>query len=195
MDIGSVFLILALLILVGLFVSKPLFERRAIQVSSLSDREDHDLSHLLAERDRILNALQEMDFDYNLGKIPEEDYPAQRAALVQRGAEVLRQLDEYTATGSMDEVDARLEAAIAARRAASAHPSTAQPVSSGEQEARSATSQVSPVPVAAADDDIEALIAARRRARQEKSAGFCPQCGNPLQKSDHFCPKCGAALA
>ncbi len=82
MDIGSLFLILALLILVGLFISKPLFERRAIAVSSLSNREDHDLSALLAERDRILNALQEMDFDYNLGKIPAEDYPAQRAALV-----------------------------------------------------------------------------------------------------------------
>ncbi len=182
MDIGSLFLILALLILVGLFISKPLFERRAIAVSSLSNQEDHDLSALLAERDRILNALQEMDFDYNLGKIPAEDYPAQRAALVQRGAEVLRRLDEYSAEESQSEVGALLEAAIAARRALTER----QPAVAGEPAAPPAAPQ--------ADDDLEALIATRRRARQEKSAGFCPQCGNPLQKSDRFCPKCGASL-
>jgi predicted amidophosphoribosyltransferase len=38
-------------------------------------------------------------------------------------------------------------------------------------------------------------LAARRRARQDKSAGFCPQCGSPVQKSDLFCPRCGKALS
>jgi predicted amidophosphoribosyltransferase len=36
------------------------------------------------------------------------------------------------------------------------------------------------------------LLADRRRVRQEKAVGFCPQCGGPVQKSDRFCPKCGA---
>ena len=44
------------------------------------------------------------------------------------------------------------------------------------------------------DDELEALLANRRRERQEKSAGFCPQCGGALQQSDRFCPKCGASL-
>jgi hypothetical protein len=116
MDIGSIFLILGLLVLVSLFIIYPLFERSATAVS----QEEHEYSALLAERDRLLNALQELDFDYTLGKIPEEDYPAQRAGLLQRGAEVLRLLDTYqaeTPTGAgLANAEARMEDAIAARR-------------------------------------------------------------------------------
>ena len=34
----------------------------------------------MAERDRVINSLQELDFDFKLGKIPEEDYPVQRSS-------------------------------------------------------------------------------------------------------------------
>jgi len=179
MDIGSIFLILGLLVLVGLFVSRPLFERRAAQVSAM----DHVVSTLLAERDRILSALQELDFDFTLGKIPAEDYPAQRVALLQSGADVLRQLDAYQVGSAETDLEARLEAAIAARRADAA-VLAAIPNNAGRRS----------LP-AAPDDSLEALIASRRRERNGKSAGFCPNCGRPVQKSDRFCPKCGANLA
>ena len=91
MDIGSIFLILAVLIPVVIFVSRPLMERKATAITV----EEHDYSALLAERDRILNALQELEFDYTLGKIPETQYPAQRASLMRYGADLLRQIDEY----------------------------------------------------------------------------------------------------
>jgi len=42
--------------------------------------------------------------------------------------------------------------------------------------------------------DLEALIANRRRQRQERSGGFCPACGHALQRSDKFCPECGKAV-
>ncbi|MBK5108490.1 MAG: zinc ribbon domain-containing protein, partial [Anaerolineales bacterium] len=54
----------------------------------------------------------------------------------------------------------------------------------------------SPQPVLVdADDEVELQLAARRRSREGKSAGFCPQCGRPIQESDRFCPKCGNTLA
>jgi hypothetical protein len=59
MDIGSLLLILALVILVGLFIARPLFDRKAEVVASPSGQSDHQRSALLAEHDRILNALQE----------------------------------------------------------------------------------------------------------------------------------------
>lgn len=182
MDIGSILLILALLVPVALFIARPFYEPRLVEEEGLTQREDHDLSGLLAERDRILTALQELEFDHVLGKIPEEDYPAQRAGLVQQGAEVLRRLDQLQVAGvnhevvNSDAVD-RVEAEIAQRRADTAR----QPVT--------------PNVGIAADDDIEVALAQRRRQRQEKSAGFCPQCGGPVQKSDRFCPKCGKVLA
>lgn len=173
MDIGSVFLILALLLLVGLFVSRPLFERKAVAVS----RDEHEHSYLMAERDRILNALHELDFDHTLGKIPESDYPAQRAALLQRGADILRQMDEYDQAESSGSWEEQIESAIADRRGRAIEP----------DKEHSTPAQ--------ADDDLESLIAARRRSKQEKTAGFCSQCGRAVQVSDKFCPNCGSGLA
>ena len=160
MDIGSNFLILALFILTALYISRPFYDR----LSTKNRHLDSELSALLAERDRLLNAISELDFDHTLGKIPAEDYPLRRGQLVQRGAEVLRQLDEYQDESVGDTTSARLETAIEAG-------------------------------IVNQDDDLEALIAARRRARQEKSGGFCPQCGGPAVRSDSFCPKCGTALS
>ena len=189
MDIGSLLLILALLIIVGWFIARPLFDRRATIVSAVPDQQDHAISALLAERDRILNALQELDFDQALGKIPEEDYPAQRALLVQQGAQVLRQLDEFDQQPASQDQEARLEAAIAARRA-----DAGRPVSTGTDGRAAAPSSESAL-VAEADDDVESILAARRRERQGKSGGFCSNCGRSIQKSDRFCPKCGQNLA
>jgi len=123
-----------------------------------------ELSSLLAERDRILNAISELDFDNALDKIPAEDYPLRREHLVLRGADVLRQLDEYQGTATSDSTSERLETAL-----------KSGPVKQ--------------------DDDLETLIAARRRERQEKSGGFCPQCGGAVVQSDRFCPKCGYSLS
>ena len=185
MDIGSIFLILALLVLVGLFISRPLLERKAVPAEAPSKQDEHERSALLAERDRLLNALQELDFDYTLGKIPEEDYPAQRALLMQSGASVLRQLDALQPEEKEEAAEVRLEAAIAARRADASRGPTGQP--NGRKQM--------PAVVAVPDDDLEILLANRRRVRQEKAAGFCSQCGGPVQKSDRFCPKCGAKTA
>jgi hypothetical protein len=166
MDPSAVFLLLAVIILVALFVVQPLTRRQR----RLTEAE-HTLSALLAERDRLLNALQELDFDYSLGKIPAEGYPAQRSMLIERGTDLLRQIDALTSSQtSSNQPEDRLEAAIAARRASREDT----PDSSG-----------------ITNDDLEDLIAKRRLARKEKVAGFCPHCGKPVLQSDRFCPACG----
>jgi hypothetical protein len=187
MDIGSIFLILALLILVALFVSRPFFERSTVKANAMTVQEEHDYSSLLAERDRILNALQELDFDHVLGKIPDEDYPAQRAFLLQKGTEVLKRLDAIQTPGtseSGDDLDARIEAAIARRRADTA----------GMEGGPGLQAVVIAAPPVDPEDDIEVMLANRRRQQKEKLGGFCPQCGGTVRKSDRFCPKCGAGL-
>src|SRR5207244_1615671 len=92
MQLVSIFFTLGILIIVGLFLYAPFLERRARRVTV----EEQELSTLLAERERAINALQELDFDYKLGKVPEEDYPIQRTNLLQKGAEVLKRIDELT---------------------------------------------------------------------------------------------------
>src|SRR6266508_4180069 len=103
--IGSLFLILALAVLVALFVGRPLLlfaaQKTPNETQKAKQEREHVMSSLLAERDRILNSLQELDFDYALGKIPQEEYPQQRAVLLKNGAGVLRRLDELSA-GAME---------------------------------------------------------------------------------------------
>ena len=168
MQITAIFFTLAILILVGIYLYAPFMEQRARRVSE----EEHELSTLLAERDRVINSLQELDFDYKLGKIPEEDYPSQRAGLLQKGADILRQIDTIAPQPvAVQDVDARIEKAIAARRA-----------------------DASVVRPELSDDDVESMIAARHQSRKEKSSGFCPKCGKPVMVSDRFCPSCGKSL-
>ena len=90
MDLGSIFLLLALMVLVALFVSRPFFERKKAVVITDEDPQDHQRSVLLAERDRVLNSIQELEFDHAMGKISDDEYPEQRAQLVQSGVHILR---------------------------------------------------------------------------------------------------------
>jgi rubrerythrin len=168
MELGSLFLVLAVLVIVGVYLYAPFTSRgRYARVS-----ETHEVSALKAERDRVINSLQELDFDFKLGKIPAEDYPDQRAALLQKGADILRSLDELAPVStSANNAEARIEKAAAAKRADSA-----------EQAAE------------LSDDDLESMIAARRKQHKSKSAGFCPKCGKPVLVTDKFCPSCGKAL-
>ncbi len=171
MDLGAVLLLVALLVIVGLYLSAPLLARATTPASGASI----EASSLMAERDRVIASLQELDFDYKLEKVPEEDYHLQRTALLEKGAAVLRRLDALApapgpASAANLDPNARLERAAAAGRA---------------------DGGVSPDAV---DDHIESMLAARRASRHAKSAGFCPRCGKPILVTDEFCSHCGKRL-
>jgi hypothetical protein len=196
MDIGSIFLIIALLIMIGLYISRPLFYRKAEIVDTRLKQEDHDLSHLLAERDRLIEALEELDFDHTLGKIPAEEYPAQRADMLKRGADVLRQIDHNLAQPQTGTAEDRLEATITSHRERNLRKiEHSREMVDGTGKTVPPAQSGGTAPALEADDDLEALIASRRRERLSKSAGFCPQCGRAVQSTDRFCPKCGTSLS
>ena len=166
MQLVSIFLALGIAVFVGLYLYAPFLERRARRVTA----EEHELSALLAERERTLSALQELDFDYKLGKVPEEDYPAQRTSLVQKGAEVLKRIDELIPEKTDRDTDADIERALASRRRKTAAASLT-------------------------DDDIESMVLQRRKGRITNAAGFCPNCGKAVMIADKFCPACGKVLS
>ena len=168
MELGSIFLILAVLVIAGIYLYAP-FTTRGRRAGVTEMRE---VSSLKAERDRVINSLQELDFDFNLGKIPAEDYPAQRASLLKKGAEILRQLDELEPViASARDAESRIEKAAAAKRA----------------DASSKAGELN-------DEEVEAMLAARRKQYKSKPAGFCPSCGKPVLAADNFCPSCGKSL-
>lgn len=161
MEPVAIFLLFITLLLVLLFVTRPFFQGQLHRKAQGSQ----ELSFLLAERESLLTALQELDLDQSLGKIPSEDYPSQRKALLKKGADILRKLD-----------------AIADNPAGRSGKNRTQ--------AKITTSLTAGV----TDDDLEDMLARRRNGLKNKTAGFCPQCGNPIQQSDVFCPTCGRSL-
>lgn len=165
MDLGSILLGAALLLIVAFLVARPWLDPAAAR-----EAEPDLAAPLLLERERLLAALRDLDFDHATGKLPEAEYAAQRAQLVAEGAQVLRQLDALApaaAPASAPAVDDEIEAAIARLR---------QPAA----------------PSRPADADIEAAVA---RRRQPAAARFCGQCGQPLRPGDRFCGACGAPVA
>jgi len=121
MDIGSILIVLGLALLALVFIAGPLVGRFGWAVT---DRERR-LSALQAERDKVLASIQEMEMDHTMGKIPLEDFHAQRAALVSRGAALLREIDQLQAASpqpnvrpGQEELEAEIEASVARLRQA-----------------------------------------------------------------------------
>ena len=116
MDLGSIFLLVGVAIIVAFLVLRPLFEisidKKLIARSQTMTENIQNKSILLAERDRVLRALQELDFDYSLGKIPQEDYPEQRNFLLKKGADLIKELDEMTGKNNEEDAIGRVEAVV-----------------------------------------------------------------------------------
>ena len=159
MELGAIILLLGVLVIVVIFVAQPFTEHWHAKVQN-----GHEISVLLANRDSALNALQELDFDFRLEKIPAEEYSVQRASLLQMGVEVLRRLDEVQGAQLAPTEESVKLAAME------------QPIKK------------------LADEDLEDLIAKRRAERHQKAAGFCPKCGKPILLFDRFCSSCGQAV-
>lgn len=132
MDIGTIFLGLAMLILTGAIIARPLIERSSHSPSQKERR----LSTLQAERDRVLTFLEELEMDHTMGKLLDEDFLQQRSQLVSQGAEILRQIDELRGLTARDdarperigEIEDELEAAVRRLRA---HSSDHEPAYCG----------------------------------------------------------------
>ena len=68
-----------------------------------SEGEAHWLE-LLDERDRVLGALKELEFDHRTGKIGDDDYGSQIGPLRRSAAAALRAIDGYRARMSAPEI-------------------------------------------------------------------------------------------
>lgn len=175
MDLGSLLLSLALVIIVAAFVARPLVEQAANHRESASPADD-----LIARREAVLIELRDLDFDHATGKVSDGDYAEQRARLVAKGSEVLRALDQLTiAHDSSDSLDDEIEKAVAARRTKAARASAA-PQPSG------AACPQCGQPLRSGDKFCATCGASL--------AHLCGACGQPAQPGDKFCARCGAKL-
>ena len=97
--------------------------------------ESSALESLYEERDVLYATIRDLDFDYDTGKLTEEDYLAQREMWVERGVHILKALTALQqqtnetvpavelrapalagTTNGHGDLDAQIEAAVASRR-------------------------------------------------------------------------------
>ncbi|MCL5996936.1 MAG: zinc ribbon domain-containing protein [Chloroflexi bacterium] len=115
MGIGTILIGFALLIIVVTLIVLPLLDPRRPAVEPPSPREA-----LQAEYAATVRAIRELDLDYRTHKLAEEDYKRLRADQVQRGAQILRELDALQTGSAADDIDADIEAQVAVLRAGNA---------------------------------------------------------------------------
>lgn len=178
MTTGSILLGLALFVLVGLYVARPLLNPDVGQ-----SRKQSSYSKLLALKESYLTEIRSLDFDHETGKIADEGYQRQRAELMAGATDVLKQMDALEEAAMISEpvpqarakpalsgmdVDAEIEVAVSKLR--QSHHAPASPGSE--------PNVVSPVVRAASSGDSK----------------FCPQCGQGTDPGDKFCVNCGAEL-
>jgi hypothetical protein len=171
MTIGSILLGLALFVLAGLFIARPLFnsDRR-------SNRKPTTRQSLQLQKEAVLTEIANLDFDYETGNLPEEEYQQQRQNLMADATAILKQLDVLDegapvsepvlapqSTGPEPVVDDEIEAAIARRRT---KPVQAAQAPADGSEAKTANGQ----------------------------SAICPQCGQATDPDDKFCANCGHEL-
>lgn len=128
MSTAGWFISLILVVVVVLLISAPLFGRRSAARDDTLQRDQ-----LMAVYERVLNNLRDLDEDFSTGKIQQSDYEQERETWMQRGVQVLKALDAFApveaAPASVDvtdgsaeidgdDIDAQIEARIAARRQA-----------------------------------------------------------------------------
>ncbi len=101
MELEVFLFLVGILLLVAAYIFHPFFgtQRRT------NRREDHRRSNLLAEKERLLKSLQELDFDFQLGKIDDGDFGTQRSKLISLGAHVLKELDSLPCPAVQERMD------------------------------------------------------------------------------------------
>ena len=95
MAIGSILLGVALAVLVGLVLARPLLRASREEQGRVSRRQ-----LLLADKEAILTQIRDLDFDHDTGKMPDEIHQHQRAQLMSSAADILRQLEQLDVKAS-----------------------------------------------------------------------------------------------
>jgi hypothetical protein len=155
--------ILAAIIVLGIlaFIAYPLFSAAREDMTETSGA----LDGLLSQRDAEYDALRDLDFDFQMGKLSLSDYTSLREKYMARAAVALQQIDAIGSNGD----GARIEEQVAQLRS---------------------TKRAAPP----TDDAIEREVARLRASKDATSNLRCAKCGTPYRAGDAFCAKCGKKL-
>lgn len=141
--------------------------------------EDDKLMELLGRKDAALQAIKDLEFDYRVGKVSQEDYQRIDQRLRRQAIVLMQQIEKLAPVSAS--LDQELEGIIANHRRTHAAPAAevASPV------------LVTP-PVEATSTPI---VAPAEAFATPQATRFCTQCGKPVEPGHKFCGHCGTPVA
>lgn len=93
------FFIILLIIIVCIFVCYPFFSRNETTGLYIEDSDqdngnkDPSIKYLEYEKDHIYRAIKEIEFDYGLGKLSEDDYTNLRNQYIYQAAQIVNKIE------------------------------------------------------------------------------------------------------
>lgn len=168
-------LLVALLISAGAvaIVLWPLLSRKIPDMPVEDDR----LTELLSRKDGVLTAIKDLEFDHQVGKLSDEDFPRFNFRLRQQAIGYLQQIDKLAPQSA--ELDESQEAKIARLRKTSPPAQALNGSGSSRPLPTTASRAAAPEPVA--------------QSPAQSPARFCTGCGQALAPQHKFCANCGTA--
>ncbi len=169
---------------VVLFVLFPIFAR-ASEVSQRPTAIAQERMSLSEKKDRLYEAIKDIDFEYQAGKLSDTDYKSVRTDCLAQAAEVIARLEE------IDESDAAGAKATEEKDSVAVEPSE-EPAAGPAPESTEVASGSS-CPSCKQPNPAAAQFCMRCGSKMTNPAN-CPQCGTELQKEAHFCTACGVTI-
>ena len=163
----TLFIALVVSLAVVLYVVRPLLDRNSAPVFVEDDR----LTDLLSRKDAVLQAIKDLEFDRNVGKLEEGDYVRFNQSLSRQAVGLIQQIEKIAPTSTQQED--LLEQEIS--------------------KLRKTKDRVAEVKVATAKK-----VAVSPNGHPPTPAAskpkFCTSCGQPVSANHKFCANCGTAL-
>ena len=168
MDILTLLISLALVGGTLALVLWPLWRQARPETSLRPESGGRTLAENEARYQATLDAIRDLMFDYEMGKVSAEDYERLLQKTKLEAAHIRRQIDQF------DPLDAPLEPGLEAEIEARVAQVKQEP-EFGDQALR---------------HEVEAVI----ERLKTTTALTCPACGHTAQQGDAFCSRCGQAL-
>ncbi len=165
MNPGSIFFGLALLFVAALFVMRPLIN--AYKYKKGDPTQKSGPVNVGAEYKAVLKSLSDLDFDFQSGKINQEDYANLRGQLVTEASNYIQTTQEIDKSGADDAIEKLIRARKASLQNAFICKKCGHALHQGDRFCPGCGEVVQ---------------------------AFCPKCGHEVSGDDEFCSSCGTSL-
>jgi hypothetical protein len=151
--------------------------------------EDDRLTELLGRKDAVLRAIKDLEFDYQVGKLSEEDYQLYDQRLRRQAVGLLQQIEQVAPLSA--NLDTALEAEIMQRRRVQEQPiPSIKPLP-----VATAVGAPAKAPHPAAALAVTTSAAGNGGTTAGEAVRFCTNCGSKLEGHHKFCANCGSPVA